>query len=895
MLEVGVPVRSRDVAAAAGLALILAVVSWHTATNLGGTAGGVVYAVACGVVIVGVLPVATRAVSRGPAWVLPALLAVVVAVLVALFVLGFPAAYGHAMGVGSDRSDALDVALARLADGRYPYEGVTYLGNPITPLPGALLMAAPFAWLTGDAAWQNVAGLLLLLPLLNRGSWRRVGPTLLWACVALGGLEVVREFVVGDDLVTGAVPAVAAAAWTLALARGASAGALVAAGTALGIATCTRPHLALVVMVVAAAVGALAGWRRAVLVGATASAGVGTADRPVPARWVGPVLAVARRGEGHRGPRAHARDRRRRAGGGGAAAGRARHGPAVDAERRGLALCRRAVRPVGAVAGPAARGRTGRGARPDAGGRGGAVRPVGGERPPPGHGRRVGPAGGPPPRRGAVRGELVEHGTRRIALALGAGVAAASLVVLTLGLPTGRTFGVEDNGDGFRLFCGLGMVPRTIDRIAAWKGGVVTDFAVVASPTCGMSTPSSAALVLRAAMLGGDGSVALSTVAWWYAVLVGLVVATAAWAASASGLGRAAVLVVPVAPLALPAFTRFFVSTYGEPAGLLGALAVACGIAALLVTRPGQRAARTVALTLTALGGAVAATAKVGYLPVLVAAVVACAVVTVGHRRRLGPAIAVATLLAVAVPVGAAVQFQDQVYGGANVHDVVFTLVLPELGPDGPAALGLPPEAADVAGDGFFNGPPLPTADWWVRAIGEDADATRAAAHGALIRHPGALLRGLGVGLQATTRADLPYLAAGPGDPARPTGLGGDTGWSGSQGPALAEVLDDSSWPAWLPTALVLLAVAAAGSSVRWRRREPAAARWCLAAGLAAVTALGLVAAAVLGDGYFEVFKHVWLAAYLLVLSGLGLLGAGGAVVCRALSVRYPRRPGSSR
>jgi len=82
----------------------------------------------------------------------------------------------------------------------------------------------------------------------------------------------VREFVVGDDLVTGAVPAVAAAAWTLALARGASVPALVAAGTALGIATCTRPHLALVVMVVVAAVGALAGWRRAVLVGTTASA-----------------------------------------------------------------------------------------------------------------------------------------------------------------------------------------------------------------------------------------------------------------------------------------------------------------------------------------------------------------------------------------------------------------------------------------------------------------------------------------------------------------------------------------------------------------------------------------------------------------------------------------------
>ena len=92
--------------------------------------------------------------------------------------------------------------------------------------------------------------------------------------------------------------------------------------------------------------------------------------------------------------------------------------------------------------------------------------------------------------------------------------------------------------------------------------------------------------MLRAATLGNDGSMALQTVAWWYVALVGLVVAVAAWAASASGPWRAAVLVVPVAPLALAPFARFFLSTYGEPAGLLGTLAVTCGIAAVLVTRP---------------------------------------------------------------------------------------------------------------------------------------------------------------------------------------------------------------------------------------------------------------------------------------------------------------------
>ena len=85
----------------------------------------------------------------------------------------------------------------------------------------------------------------------------------------------------------------------------------------------------------------------------------------------------------------------------------------------------------------------------------------------------------------------------------------------------------------------------------------------------------------------------------------------------------------------------------------------------------------------------------------------------------------------------------------------------------------------------------------------------------------------------------------------------------------------------------MLLALAAAASTVVWRRRAPVAARWCLAAGLGAATAFVLVVMAVLGDGYFEVFKHVWLAAYLLVVSGLCLLGALGAGIGRVVG-----RPG---
>ena len=108
---------------AAVLAAILAVVSWHTAWNLGGAGAAVGYALACAVVMLLVRPVATRFVPRGPAWLLPTAVAAVGAALVAAFVLGVPAALDDAMGVGSDRADALDVALSRLAHGLYPTTG----------------------------------------------------------------------------------------------------------------------------------------------------------------------------------------------------------------------------------------------------------------------------------------------------------------------------------------------------------------------------------------------------------------------------------------------------------------------------------------------------------------------------------------------------------------------------------------------------------------------------------------------------------------------------------------------------------------------------------------------------------------------------------------------------
>lgn len=69
----------------------------------------------------------------------------------------------------SDNDDAIDDALNELSAGRYPYYVKTFLGNPLSPLPGALLLAWPF-YLLGDSARQNIFWLAIFFIAVG---WRR--------------------------------------------------------------------------------------------------------------------------------------------------------------------------------------------------------------------------------------------------------------------------------------------------------------------------------------------------------------------------------------------------------------------------------------------------------------------------------------------------------------------------------------------------------------------------------------------------------------------------------------------------------------------------------------------------------------------------------------------------
>src|SRR5215470_16981462 len=87
--------------------------------------------------------------------------------LALLFAIAYPIVNTHIPGIGSDDDDALNIAVAELFHGRYPYYARTYLGNLIHHFPGAFLLAAPFVAL-GSSAIQNLAWLAVWFFILRR-------------------------------------------------------------------------------------------------------------------------------------------------------------------------------------------------------------------------------------------------------------------------------------------------------------------------------------------------------------------------------------------------------------------------------------------------------------------------------------------------------------------------------------------------------------------------------------------------------------------------------------------------------------------------------------------------------------------------------------------------------
>lgn len=189
----------------------------------------------------------------------------VLCALISLFVAVYPIADARKrIPAGADRDDALNIAVTELVNGRYPYYPRTYLDAPISPLPGALLFAAPFV-LLGSSAYQNVFWMLgfyitSVLYLRSRAS------ALLLLCTVFAFCPtVLRDYVVGSDVFANSIYVLALALLMLhaVLRESARPWHGILAAVVFGVALSSRINFALLAAMVVSVIVQKRGWKTA--------------------------------------------------------------------------------------------------------------------------------------------------------------------------------------------------------------------------------------------------------------------------------------------------------------------------------------------------------------------------------------------------------------------------------------------------------------------------------------------------------------------------------------------------------------------------------------------------------------------------------------------------------
>ncbi|MDI1241498.1 MAG: hypothetical protein PSX80_06215 [bacterium] len=116
----------------------------------------------------------------------------------------YPLAHSGRFGRGSDADDALLIAGTKLLNGEYPYYLLTYLGNMISPMPGAVLLAVPFVAL-GIIAIQNVFWLgVLFVTVRHYMKSSKLALALIWLLLLLTP-TVLQNLFTGADYVSNSI------------------------------------------------------------------------------------------------------------------------------------------------------------------------------------------------------------------------------------------------------------------------------------------------------------------------------------------------------------------------------------------------------------------------------------------------------------------------------------------------------------------------------------------------------------------------------------------------------------------------------------------------------------------------------------------------------------------
>jgi len=191
--------------------------------------------------------------------------------LALLFFAVYPLANSGLLGGGSDRDEALNQATRAVLSGHYPYSEKTYLGNLISPLPGAIFLAMPFV-LLGNSAYQNLFWFFVFVVLMAyylKSHQRAL--LLLWTFLTLSPV-VLQEFVTGGDLLANSIYVLV---FSLSLAivtplPGFPMWGKVSLAILLGLGFASRANFLLVLPLLYSALARRVGWKTAILLSGVA-------------------------------------------------------------------------------------------------------------------------------------------------------------------------------------------------------------------------------------------------------------------------------------------------------------------------------------------------------------------------------------------------------------------------------------------------------------------------------------------------------------------------------------------------------------------------------------------------------------------------------------------------
>jgi len=195
--------------------------------------------------------------------------AFLVITLVLVFVaiaLVYPHAASRLPHHGSDNAEALILGARSLFHGQYPYYQLTYLGNLLTPTPGAFILAAPFVVLHA-VQYQSILWLAVACAAAVKawGSSKRV-LVALWLTLAVSP-ALWRLLVTGTDFATTGIMLAVLTLVTAKLASGARlTWATAGASILLGLAATSRLHLLIILLPLAVYLRDACGMRRALAV-----------------------------------------------------------------------------------------------------------------------------------------------------------------------------------------------------------------------------------------------------------------------------------------------------------------------------------------------------------------------------------------------------------------------------------------------------------------------------------------------------------------------------------------------------------------------------------------------------------------------------------------------------